>query len=446
MINKRSAISSQHLNPPLPPLLKGGEGGLFTKGGRGGIISDSGFTLVELMITMVIFVLVIATASGVFTGLLTQFKQQSKIAETNIEGIVGLEILRQDIGHAGYGLPWNLMGVTDSDSDGDYWEHLTNYNEAISAGSPNPANFNDGNPASALPIPANIQRAPRAILSENNTAFNGSDYLVIKSLTVSTNHAAGKWQPIRAGNSSLMKTWWSQVNEYVCRNDRGDHYEATRVIVISPGTTAASRRSLIVSGGNFFTGADNYSVLTNFAAPAGDPEVRIMYGVDHDTNLRMPFNRADYYISIPATNMPQRCAPNTGILYKATVNHADGLLNELPLLDCAADIQVDFWLDTDGDGTINWPPSDNISALTAQQIREQVKEVRVYILAHEGQKDINYDFSMGSTREFLSAIEVLDTNSRTINFVNLKTLIGNPEYKYYRWKVYTIVVKLMNLG
>ena len=55
------------------------------------ITNHAGFTLVELLITMVVFVFVIAAASGVFTGLLTQFKQQSKIAETKIEGIVGLE-------------------------------------------------------------------------------------------------------------------------------------------------------------------------------------------------------------------------------------------------------------------------------------------------------------------------------------------------------------------
>ena len=72
---------------------------------------EEGFTLVELMITMVVFVLVIAAASQVFTSLLTQFKQQNKMAETHIEGAVGLGILRHDLEHAGYGLPWNMNGI-----------------------------------------------------------------------------------------------------------------------------------------------------------------------------------------------------------------------------------------------------------------------------------------------------------------------------------------------
>ena len=418
MMSKREAKSKS----PHPP---------FTKGGRGGIISDSGFTLVELLITMVVFVLVIAAASGVFTGLLTQFKQQSKIAETNIEGIVGLEILRQDIGHAGYGLPWNLNGAA--------------YQEAV-VEDKTPwvdRDFNDGpptNPARGTDAGDPASNPPGAIRSGNGYALNGSDVLVIKAINVATNFAAGKWQPIRAGTDSTMKTWWSQVNEYVCRNDRGDHYEATRVIVISPGATAASRRSLVVSGGDFFTGADNYSVLTNFAAHAGDPEVRIMYGVDPDTDLRMPFNRADYYIRRPTTNMPQRCAPNTAILYKATVNHADGLLNELPLLDCVADMQVAFRLDTDGNGSID-TTTNNIFYSTAQQIREQVKEVRVYILAHEGQKDVNYTYPNSTVTIPASPDPAAGLGST----FNLSTRIGTG-WQNYRWKVYTIVVKLMNLG
>jgi prepilin-type N-terminal cleavage/methylation domain-containing protein len=405
-----------------------------------------GFTLVELMITMTIFVLFIAAVSQVFTGLITQFKQQSKIAETNVEGIIGLEILKQDIGHAGYGLPWHLLGVIDSDNDGDFWEHLTNYNEAISAGSPNPADFNDGNPASALPTPANIQREPRAILSGNNVGLNSSDYLVIKSVIVARNYAAGKWQPLfySPSGGSSMKVWWAQVNEYVCRNDKGDHNPNVRVIVISPGGTSQNRESLVVSGGKYYTGADNYTELPGFAPSAGDPESRIMYGVDPDTNLRVPFNRADYYIKTPTANMPKRCATDTGILYKATLNHADGGFTELPLLDCVADMQVIYGLDNDGDG--DFRPgvgsdgySDDISALTAQQIRSQVKQVRVYILTHEGQRDMGFNFN-----NFNGACShcVLVGEFGLGHDFDLATI---TDYQHYRWKLYTLVVTPNNL-
>jgi hypothetical protein len=395
---------------------------------------------------MVVFVFFSVAASQMFAGLLTQFKQQSKMAETSIEGVVGLEILRQDIDHAGYGLPWNIIGVAD-------WASLANYNEAISTGgSANPTAFNDGNPASNLPVPANTKRAPRAILSGDNTGINGSDYLVIKSIIIgksANNFNAGKWQFFHTGTSNNMKTWYTPITEYVCRDDNGNEYPNARTIIISPGTNDSNSKSLIVAGGTYYTGADNYTNLAAFQPPAGSPENRIMYGVDTFNNLRMPFNRADYYIKIPSTGMPQRCAPNTGILYKAILEQnatsSSNQFNELPLLDCVADMQVNFWLDTDGDGAVNWPPSDAISGLTAQRVRDQVKEIRVYIVAQEGQKDTNYDFSSGSAREFLSATEDLDVNSRIVEFANLKDLVGDPDYKFYRWKLYTIVVTPNNL-
>ena len=67
---------------------------------------DAGFTLIELLVVMVIMIFALAVTSNMFVGLLNQYKQQSKITETNIQGMVGLELLRQDIERAGYGLPW----------------------------------------------------------------------------------------------------------------------------------------------------------------------------------------------------------------------------------------------------------------------------------------------------------------------------------------------------
>jgi prepilin-type N-terminal cleavage/methylation domain-containing protein len=368
---------------------------------------EAGFSLVELMITMVVFLLVIAAAASVFTGLLTQFKQQSKISETNIEGIVGLEILRQDIENAGYGLPWN---------------GLVAYNEASAAPA---SNYNDnGNP-------------PRGILSGNNTGFNGSDYLVIKAINVAMNDQCKKWTTLKTapfgstpapGNPRI----WVPDRENVNKKDDGSTNNNVRVIVLSPGNADSNRRTLVTNGTAFFT---NFNSITSSPWPPTDTSEtpRIVYGVDPDTDLRMPFNRADYFLSI--ANVPQRCAPNTGILEKVVVNQSDGgLTNFLPLLDCVADMQVIYRRDTDGDGIID-NTTDDISALTVQQIRDQVQEVRVYILAHEGQYDRNFTYPN-------STITVGEFGLGS-NF-NLATTIGT-NWQNYRWKVYTLVVKPDNL-
>jgi prepilin-type N-terminal cleavage/methylation domain-containing protein len=366
---------------------------------------EAGFTLVELLITMVVFLLVIAVASNIFTGLLTHFKQQSKIAETNIEGIIGLEILRQDIEHAGYGLPWN---------------GLIAYSESTT----NPFNLND----------STTTAPPRAIISSNdatfsspNNIFNGSDYLVIKSVNVAVNTASQKWTTLRVSpfTAPYNPRQWTPAAENFENTDR--------VIVLAAGSTDANARRLIVSGSIFYTTFGN---ITNSPwPPADNTEPHLVYGINRSgaETPTMPFNRADYYIWRGGTTtaddgVPDRCALGTGILRKAVLNHSGTFQGGiLPLLDCVADMQVVYRLNTGA-------YKDNISTLNAQEIREQITEVRVYILAHEGQRDVNYTYpnssitvgEFGMGRDF-----------------NLTTI---PNWQNYRWKIYTLVVKPNNLG
>jgi len=369
---------------------------------------ETGFTLIELLITMVIFVLVIAAGSQIFTGLLTQFKQQSKIAETNIEGIVGLEILRQDIDHAGYGLPWT---------------GLVTYNESGT----NPYNLNDSATTSA----------PKAIVSANNVELNGSDYLVVKALNVARNNTCRKWTNLKASpfTAPFNPRDWASASENLSPTDN--------VIVLLTGTTAINERRLVVSGSTFSTIFNN--VTSTPWAPTDLTEARLVYGVDPDTALRMPFNRADYYIS--NTNVPQNCAPNTGVLEKATVNHGGGGFNTMPLLDCVADMQVIYGLDNDNDG--DFEPgvagstdgySADITALSAQQIREQVRQVRVYILAHEGRYDRDYTYPNST----IAIPAPPDPGAGLGSTFNLPTRIGT-NWQNYRWKVYTMVETPNNL-
>lgn len=396
---------------------------------------EAGFSLVELMITMVVFVFFIVAASQVFTGLLTQFKQQSKIAETNIEGIVGLEILRQDIEHTGYGLPWyGLVAYSESSS--------------------NPYSFND----------STTTAAPRAILSKNNATFSspndifdGSDYLVIKAVNVGRNDACNKWTTLKMApfTSPYNPRTWDPATENLATSPDN------RVIVLRPGSTDANARTLVVNGANFST---TFSSVTSTPwPPTESSETRIVYGVDPDTDLIMPFNRADYVIrrfdSDGKVIAPSRCASKTGVLEKAVVNQGNGAFSYLPILDCVADMQVIFGLDTnnngiigtytDGSGTtiVPWPvgtPDESVASITAfadaATLRQQVREVRVYILAHEGQKDTNYTYPNSTILVGDSAL-----GASLGNTFNLLSKIGDPEYKYYRWKLYIIVLKPVDL-
>ncbi|MFI5294083.1 MAG: PilW family protein [Thermodesulfovibrionales bacterium] len=382
---------------------------------------SGGFTLVELMITMIIFILAITAASQIFVGLLTQFKQQSKIAETNIEGVIGLELLRADIEQAGFGLPRDMNGVTYVEAVND---------QATWWNTPSPdarTGYNDNN------------NPPRAIVIGPQNGMNNSDILVVKATNVATSDAAHKSTYV-ADDGSIQTT--GSAKEDLLNTDW--------VIALFPDLTGMP--TVLLNGGVQFT-FNGTPPVTTARLGAAPGTINLVYGISPAGPLRMPFNRADYYIRRPTTagSMPARCAPGTGVLYKATLNHADGKHSEMPLLDCVVDMQVVFGLDTNGDKVADFF-GDIPVGYTAQQIRDQVIDVRVYIVAQEGQIDTTYTYK-NSVRgpdalcDVDSVVCINYTNSNTgaqvyYKAVDVSALPGiGTGWKNYRWKLYTLVAK-----
>jgi len=101
-------------------------------------------------------------------------------------------------------------------------------------------------------------------------------------------------------------------------------------------------------------------------------------------------------------------------------------------------MKVIFRLDTNGDGTID-RVTDFLNdpsglPLSAQDIRKQVREIRVYILAHEGEVDKSFTYPTASIR-----VGDANIDSGLGHTYNLGT------YVHYRWKLYTIVVQPKNM-
>lgn len=233
---------------------------------------------------------------------------------------------------------------------------------------------------------------------------------------------AGKWTTLRPGG--LTRSWGSS-EENLAQSDY--------VIVVAPGL---NRKTLLTpTGTTLFSLVDNQSTY----APDNNSATNIVYGIDNVATAR-PFNRADYFIGNASTTLPvtipQRCAPNTGVLVKAVISHSTGTpMPLLPLLDCVADMQVVFGLDTNGDRTVDgW--TNGISGLTADTIRSQLAEIRVYILAQEGMRDDSYRTPTGNVLVGFND-PVNGTMGRDFS-VQL--------YPNYRWKVYNIVVKPTSLA
>ncbi|MCK4278719.1 MAG: PilW family protein, partial [Desulfurellaceae bacterium] len=210
-----------------------------------------------------------------------------------------------------------------------------------------------------------------------------------------------------------------------------------RVVVMDAGSRKITGGSLYFTISNDANPANTDP--THYALPALPQSVYLIYGVA-TSNPGAPFNRVDYYLKDPGIP-PSECATGTHTLYRGVMNSSGNFGPPYyPLLHCVADFQVGFGLDTNGDGKINsWVDGSAAHPLpsTADKIRSQLKQVRVYILVQNGTKDKDYNYphnliyvgdnSIGIGRNFALSTQITD-------------------HKHYRWKLIKLVVEPKNLG
>jgi hypothetical protein len=135
--------------------------------------------------------------------------------------------------------------------------------------------------------------------------------------------------------------------------------------------------------------------------------------------------------------MSSRCSTGTGNLYKAAINHIGGGYTLYPLLDCVLDMQVSYVRDINNDGTLIY--TDSLAALSAQEIREQIKTIQVSILAQEGGFDRNFTYPQSTIAVGFPGV------GKTWDATAMTTAVG-ANWKNYRWKVYEIMVQPKNLN
>ncbi len=301
--------------------------------------------------------------------------------------------------------------------------------------------------------------------------MNNSDVLVLKAVNIGTNNTVQKW-------TYVVNTGASNYVFGPIPGAAAEEFENNeRVIVIRPDQGLNQRLLMTDSTGKFYanfrtSGAYPSKVydIADFIAdtsvsnnseflPAPNSSLTyIMYGISPSTtNPRRPFDRAEYYVRRPATGMPSKCEQHTGVLYKTVLSNStavalDGVggtpsTTELPLLDCVADMQIAFGLDTNSDNKVDLP-SDDINTLTALDIRNQLREVRVYIIAHEGSLDTNYTYTNTAKNPDGTPITgCTGANQVCINDVGGLGLIKafTVPNRNYRWKLYTMIITPANL-
>lgn len=452
--------------------------------------NSKAFTLIELLIVMLIFMFILMISASAFESVIKVSTGLTKSAQTQMEGVVGLEILRKDLNAAGYGLPWSFQTTPGTSVTPD----IATYLEA-DLGSDNPViglssdDFNDAprNATAGAPIPV----APRAVVlgtvpasaakiitGGGKRSNPGTDYLVIKSSVVAFNNSVGRWGYVNysgnqtANNSYIAK--WNSTEDFAdndvvitLRNTFSGTSQAQHVLAMEDATKFSYRLLAKNPSGNYtppVTALNDiiYKPTGNLIDPFGakiNNEKLITYAIksfnsnpaidDPNHLLRMPFNRADYFVRRPTT-MAARCNPGTGVLYKAVIINEMGTSNNgggqtlYPLIDCVGDMQVVFDMQdpTDANKTIT---QDNLTGLNAEAIRTRLKTIRVYLLVQEGGKDMKYTYPVTDTNNVISVSDERNSSlGRTFSQADMVSYFG-ADWNKYRWKVYSVVGQPYNL-
>ena len=409
-------------------------------------LTDKGFTLIEMLVVCLIFIVVLLLVARSFNAVLSESSKLTKSETSNVTGIVGLEMLRHDLMQAGYGLP------TETSTAPYTGEAAFGLSASANDSTTAPQSLNDPLTGPPRPIAA-LERSGAGCAAltgvqpdnQNYSLVPCSDYLSLKGTNLGSAPAAQRWTYLNGATPD----GWRSAADTPAANDS--------VVVLNKGFSNGTNSATLVptaSGG--FSYSFGPAAFANLSGQKAS--LLSVYGVGTGT-LRMPFNRADYFVATPpsAAQMSASCAPGTGVLYRAEVSQVDGSLNYSPLLDCVASMQVVFgWslysnsgvVDTwsNADGTVSTGsssaatiaallPAANSSQANAPSIRNNLKVVKVYLLAQNGPRDPSYTSP--------SPILVGDPDNTSLTY---SYDIAGAGLQHYRWKLYTLSVTPKNLA
>lgn len=402
-------------------------------------LNNRGFTLIEMLVVMAIFVGIIAITGDSFKMILTQATKVFRSEESSIEGMVGLEIIRHDLQQAGFGLftetPPNSYAEAASTPGSDYNDAPLNVPRPVLAGN----------------------NLPAAADADSYRILAGTDYLVVKATTVGRSSAAQKWTYLKFSSATVAPNIWPSAAE--------NFDNSNRVVLLRRSVKSAQSALETDPAGDFYYAYSNTAFNKYTSSTSA---LYSVYGLFSESSKtpRMPFNRADFFVAHPpaGTQVAPLCAANTGTLYKTTVNNSTGAgaggLNYVPLLDCVADMQVVLGWDMDGngavdtysnaDGTAVIGPGSSSDVQAALQngsnntaplvppvtpsIRGNLKMVKVYVLAQQGRRDNGYT----SPSPIIVGDDVETSLTRSYD-------ITAQGMQNYRWKLYRIVARPKNL-
>lgn len=345
-----------------------------------------GLTIVELLVTMFILVLVLSVAHLTYTHLLKGFKSGSLEETTEIAQLVGIEILRLDLEHIGYGIPKDednkIIEVTETD--------LTK-------------------------------------------RWNSNEKLIVRSSLNNTNEETRGWLFIEVDDTG---------NAQVISDGREKKSNSVNIVLIDSETKNLIANNSACSNPTSATEAYFSISIDNTTGEIAGLNQTCIYpssgkkyylGFPIDTSITDACNisycnKIEYNLSLSPSEF---CNKDTKNL-KRTVGDSNGE----PIIECVADWKVTVDLDTDGDGKVD--TYDTTFPMTNDNIRKQLKLINVYILVQIGKKKPDFSFNKTKPCGTYTCIDdpVVDRGIY---------LVLPNNYQNYKWKVIKLSVKPMNL-
>ena len=237
---------------------------------------EKGYTLVELIVVMAIFAAVAMAISVTFNNLISRGSQQARSAVSQIGGITGLEMLRSDIAHAGFALPWSYQATPG-------WSEVAV--PPVAGLGIDPTTFNETSP-------------PRAVRAANVNPIGsppGPYYLVLKSALLALNSPSiGHWSFVNysSGNKSYLRTSGDAASDIVPTQDN------LITLNVSFDNQGNETRKLLMNSPSQFsytvTGATNPIIVPNaWAQPADPSQSALAYAISDTTTAGKPCSRAN---------------------------------------------------------------------------------------------------------------------------------------------------------
>ncbi len=357
-------------------------------------IKQSGFTLIEMIITLGLFSLVMMGVHAAYQQQQKVTSREYRIAESEVELGIALRLLDRDIRMAGYGLARDYPGFV----------------------------FNPR----AIRV---VNQANNLVVTADASPDTDPDVLRLMGTALGImSRASSGWTFMDTAAPSFAV--WGDSREDV----RSDATGRDVVILMEPTTRTLLRQD---NHWRFLydpsqSGIDRLRSIPDNISFDSPVEGTLLYGLytAGATEATQPYYATQYYIG---GTSPVVCAPGTNSLLRSESRMMENPTGGDPLLACVLDFQVVLGLDTNEDGSIDlFESAGGVAAGYSQRdLSRRLKQIQAFVLVQVGPRDNDYTYPAPAIFVGTNGI------GRTVNLT--------AEQRRYRWRIASLPVTPINI-